>query len=122
MSATMGFERIPRTDPQPPREPRPLVPENVRRRQLRQARRSILAFSAVNPQQARLQGVALAMIAYMGHYWCRPDRAYDFERWFRIVAYYDRALRWKELAGTQQQACIALRRILDQDQVRPCEL
>ncbi len=122
MSSTRSFEHIPRTDPRPPRGPQPAVPESVRRRQLRQARRSLLAFPAVNPQQARLQGVALAMIAYMERYWCGPDRAYDFERWLRIVAYYDRALRWKELGGPPQLACRVVRRILDQDQVRPCDL
>ena len=122
MSRTAPFEQMPETPPRPPRGPQPRVPAAIRRRQLRRARRSITAFTAVNRQQARLQGVALAMLAYMEKHWCGPGRAYDFERWLRIVAYYARALRAPQLAGNKWQACEYLRRVLDQNQVKPSEL
>lgn len=122
MSGMVAFEPIPKTQPHPPRRPGPRVPAAVRRQQLRRARRSLLSFRTINPQQARLQGVALAMLAYMAKHWCGPDHGYDFERWMRIVAYYDRALRWPKLAGNKWQACAALWSILDQNQIPPKKL
>ncbi len=122
MSRASSFERIPKTSPRPPRGPEPRVPAAVRLRQLRRARRSVTDFAVVNPQQGRLQGVALAMLAYMEQHWCDPGRAYDFDRWLRIVAYYARALRALELAGNKWQACRYLRQVLDQNQVKPSKL
>ncbi len=122
MSRASSFEEIPATSPRPPRGPEPRVPAAVRRRQLRRARRSMTDFVVVNPQQARLQGVGLAMLAYMEEHWCGPGRAYDFERWLCIVAYYARALRAPELAGNKWQACAYLRRVLDQNQIKPSKL
>ncbi len=113
---------MPKTAPHPPRCPAPPIPAAVRRRQLRQVRRKIAAFPCVNRHQSQLQGVALAMLVYMDRHWCRPGRAYDFERWLRIVRYYARALETPELAGNKIQAHEALEKILDQDQVRPSQL
>ncbi len=122
MSRAAAFEKIPATRPHPPRGPEPRVPAGTRRRQLRRARRSIAGFPTVNPQQTRLQGVALAMLSYMERHWCGPGHAYDFERWYRIVGYYGRALRAPELAGNKWQAYEYVERILNQNQVPPSEL
>ncbi len=122
MSQAASFEPMPETRPRPPCGPEPRVPAAVRRRHLRRARRSLVDFPAINPQQARLQGVALAMLGYMEKHWCGPGHAYDFDRWLRIVAYYSRALHSPELAGTKWQACAYLRRVLDQNQVKPSQL
>ena len=116
------FEPMPETPPRPPRCPEPPIPAAARRRQLRRARREIAAFPLANRYQARLQGVALAMIAYMDEHWCGPGHAYDFDRWWRIVDYYARALDSPELAGNSRQAHAAVEKILDQNQVPPSQL
>ncbi len=119
MSHAQQFEPIPVTPPHPPRCPRPRVAAGVRRRRLRRARGVLIAYPIANRCQAQLQGVALAMIAYMARHWCEPGRGYDFDRWSRIVDYYTRALGTPELAGNQPQAREALAKILDQNQVPP---
>ncbi len=122
MSRARAFERIPETPPHPPQCPEPAIAAAARRRRLRRARRVLEAFPPANPYQSQLQGLALAMIAYMGEHWCDPGHAYDFERWWQIVDYYTRALGSPELAGNHLVARQALEKILDQDQVRPCDL
>lgn len=116
------FERIPETPPHPPRCPEPSIPAAVRRRRLSRARRVITDFPPANRYQAQLQGVALAMIGYMERHWCGAGRAYDFDRWWRIVDYYIRALGSPALAGNHLQAREALEKILDQNQVPPSRL
>ncbi len=119
MSRPRPFERIPENPPRPPRCPEPRVPAAARRRRLRRARRVIGGFPPANRYQAQLQGVALAMLAYMAEHWCGPGRAYDYDRWLRIVDYYTRGLGSPELAGNNRQAREALEKILDQNQVPP---
>ena len=113
--------RAPRTRPRPPRCPPPHSrrrdPTGVRRARLRRARRAVADFPCANRHQARLQTLALAMIAYMADHWCGPGHEYDFDRWFRIVVYYARVLASPELAG--RGACKTLRKVLDQDQLHP---
>ncbi len=116
------FEPMPETPPRPPRCPEPRIAAAARRRKLRRARREIAAFRCANRYQARLQGVALAMMAYMDKHWCGPGHAYDFDRWWRIVDYYARALDSPELAGNSRQAHKAVEKILDQNQVPPSQL
>ncbi len=117
MNHSEAFEPLPETRTRPPRCPEPRVAAGARRRRLRRARRVIAAFPPANRYQAELQGSALAMIAYMDEHWCDPGHAYDFERWWRIVDYYTRALGSPELAAARDRKL--LDRILDQDQIPP---
>ncbi len=116
--------RIPRTRLRPPRCPPPdshrRDPAAARRARLRRARRDVAAFPCANRHQARLQTLALAMLGYMADHWCGPGHEYDFDRWWRIVAYYARVLASPELAG--RGACKTLRKVLDQDQLHPDDL
>ncbi len=123
MSRAEPFEPTPETTPHPPRCPELPVSAPARRRRLRRARGVLAAFPPVNRYQSQLQGVALAMIVYMDRHWCGPGRAYDFERWWRYVDYYTRALGSPELASKNHRvAREALDEILDQNQVRPKDL
>ncbi len=120
MSRAQPFEPIPETRPRPPRCPGPRIAASARRRRLRRARRAIAAFPAANRYQAELQGVALAMIGHMNRHWCGPGRAYDFDRWWRIVDYYTRFLGSPELAAARNRDL--LDKILEQNQLQPSEL
>ncbi len=120
MSRACPFEPLRENPPRPPRRPRPRVAAGARRRRLRRARRALDAFPPANRYQAELQGVVLAMIGYMDRHWCGPGRAYDFDRWWRIVDYYSRALGSPELAAARDRDL--LDKILDQNQVRPSDL
>ncbi len=123
MSRRPRFEPTPETRPRPPRRPQPRVSAAARRRRLRRARRAIDAFAAVNRYQSQLQGVALAMIAYMDQHWCGPGRGHDFDRWWCYIAYYARALRAPKLADKNNRvAREALERILDRNQIPPSKL
>ncbi len=120
MSRPAPFERMPVTPPHRSRCPEPRIAAGARRRRLRRARRAIAAFPPANRYQAELRGVALAMIGHMNRHWCGPGRAYDFDRWWRIVDYYTRFLGSPELAAARNRTL--LDKILEQNLVPPSRL
>ena len=74
-----------------------VVSRNVRR--LAEARRAIAGFAAANPYQEELKGVLLAMVNYMEGVPCRAGQEREFERWWRHVCRYGRALCSAEMAS-----------------------
>ncbi len=122
MSRRPGFERIPHTPPHRPRCPAPRAALGTagRRLRLRRARHALTGFAPANRYQAQLRDLALAMLRYMERNWCGAGDEYDFERWWRIVDYYTRALAWPAMAGPR--AYRTLENILKQNQVPPSQL
>lgn len=92
----------------------------VRRRRLARLRRQLEAFEASNRYQAELKGTTLALIAYMDDYWCEPERAADFERWWRVVRRYATVLASDPFTG--RGARQRLQRLLNENQERPSDL
>ncbi len=94
--------------------------ETARRRRLVGVRRQLEAFEVANRYQSELKGTTLAMIAYMDEHWCRPERAADFDRWWRFVERYTAVLTSGELAGPG--TFDRLESLLNENQQRPSDL
>lgn len=90
-----------------------------RRRRLEHARRLLEAFETSNRYQAELKGTALALISFMAKYWCGPEHATDFQRWWRVVARYTGVLVSRKLDGPGTRK--RLNRLLNQNQSRPTD-
>ncbi len=91
-----------------------------RRRQLGGARRHFQSFDAPNRHQVLLRDTALALIAYMEDYWCVPEHAANFERWWGVVSLYARALASDDFTGMGARK--RLLKLLDLNQERAWDL
>ncbi len=91
-----------------------------RRRRLARARRYLEAFEPSSPCESEVKGTTLAMVVHMEAYWCPPEHAGDFARWWHFVERYGAALAAGTLVGRGQRT--RMNKLLNENQMRPSRI
>lgn len=83
---------------------KPLTPEVERDlERLAEARRDIEAFVPRSVEQRDLVGLLRAMLGYMEANHCSPGEAEEFERWWKYLGAFRRALDFPEMTGPRSR-------------------